>query len=333
MKTLIVLGVVGAIAQLIDGSLGMGYGVTSTTLLVAAGIAPAAASASVHFAEIGTTLASGISHHKLGNVDWRIVRILAVPGALGAFAGATILSSLPAETATPVVGAILLTLGFYVLYRFLALGGSRPEFRGRVRTGFLVPLGLVGGTLDSLGGGGWGPVGTTSLLSSGRVEPRKVVGSIDTSEFVVAVGGSLGFLVGLGAAGINWGYAGALLVGGVIVAPLAAWLVKHLPARVLGTAAGGLIVVTNSRTLLNWADVPTSTITPILLALAAAWITAIVWAVRVERSVRDHDDDADTVVQPVANAAEPATSAPATTTGPASTTTPSVDGEVDTAHA
>ena len=333
MKTLIVLGVVGAIAQLIDGSLGMGYGVTSTTLLVAAGIAPAAASASVHFAEIGTTLASGISHHKLGNVDWRIVRILAVPGALGAFAGATILSSLPAETATPVVGAILLTLGFYVLYRFLALGGSRPEFRGRVRTGFLVPLGLVGGTLDSLGGGGWGPVGTTSLLSSGRVEPRKVVGSIDTSEFVVAVGGSLGFLVGLGAAGINWGYAGALLVGGVIVAPLAAWLVKHLPARVLGTAAGGLIVVTNSRTLLNWADVPTSTITPILLALAAAWITAIVWAVRVERSVRDHDADADTVVQPVANAAEPATSAPATTTGPASTTTPSVDGEVDTAHA
>lgn len=301
MRTLIVLGVVGAIAQLIDGSLGMAYGVTSTTLLVAAGIAPAAASASVHFAEIGTTLASGISHHKLGNVDWRIVRTLAVPGALGAFAGATILSSLPAETATPVVGAILLTLGLYVLYRFLALGGRRPKFRGRVRTGFLIPLGLVGGTLDSLGGGGWGPVGTTSLLSSGRVEPRKVVGSIDTSEFVVAVGGSLGFLVGLGAWGINWSYAAALLIGGVIVAPLAAWFVKHLPARVLGTAAGGLIVVTNSRTLLLWADAPSSAVTPILLALAAAWIAAITWAVRaerhvrardaVERAVRDHDDD------------------------------------------
>ena len=103
MKTLLVLGIVGAIAQLIDGSLGMAYGVTSTTLLVAAGIAPAAASASVHFAEIGTTLASGVSHHRLGNVDWRIVRILAVPGALGAFAGATILSSLPADVAKPVV--------------------------------------------------------------------------------------------------------------------------------------------------------------------------------------------------------------------------------------
>lgn len=294
MKTLIVLGLVGAIAQLIDGSLGMAYGVTSTTLLVAAGIAPAAASASVHFAEIGTTLASGISHHKLGNVDWRIVRVLAVPGALGAFAGATILTNLPADVAKPVVATILLTLGFYVLYRFLRLGGRRPEFKGRVRTAFLVPLGLVGGTLDSLGGGGWGPVGTTSLLSSGRVEPRKVVGSIDTSEFLVAVGGSLGFLLGLGAAGIDWEYAAALLVGGVIVAPFAAWLVKHLPARVLGTAAGGLIVVTNARTLLLWADVPSAAVTPILLGLVAVWISLIVWAVRAERASRAlHDGRGD----------------------------------------
>lgn len=311
MKTLIVLGVVGAIAQLIDGSLGMAYGVTSTTLLVAAGIAPAAASASVHFAEIGTTLASGVSHHKLGNVDWRIVRILAVPGAIGAFAGATLLSSLPADVAKPVVGAILLSLGLYVLYRFLALGGRRPEFRGRVRTGFLIPLGLVGGTLDSLGGGGWGPVGTTSLLSSGRVEPRKVVGSIDTSEFVVAVGGSLGFLVGLGAAGINWGYALALLVGGVLVAPLAAWLVKHLPARVLGTAAGGLIVVTNSRTLLVWAEVPASATTPILLSLVTVWIGLVTWAVLAERRASGGDDD-EAGIDPVGPApAAAAASAPA----------------------
>lgn len=311
VKTLIVLGVVGAIAQLIDGSLGMAYGVTSTTLLVAAGIAPAAASASVHFAEIGTTLASGVSHHRLGNVDWRIVRILAVPGAIGAFAGATLLSSLPADVAKPVVGAILLSLGLYVLYRFLALGGRRPEFRGRVRTGFLVPLGLVGGTLDSLGGGGWGPVGTTSLLSSGRVEPRKVVGSIDTSEFVVAVGGSLGFLVGLGAAGINWGYALALLVGGVLVAPLAAWLVKHLPARVLGTAAGGLIVVTNSRTLLVWAEVPSSATTPILLSLVTVWIGLVTWAVLAERRASGGDDD-EAGIDPVGPApAAAAASAPA----------------------
>ncbi|MDY0114336.1 MAG: sulfite exporter TauE/SafE family protein, partial [Corynebacterium sp.] len=176
---------------------------------------------------------------------------------------------------------------------------------------FLVPLGLVGGTLDSLGGGGWGPVGTTSLLSSGRVEPRKVVGSIDTSEFVVAVGGSLGFLVGLGAAGINWGYALALLVGGVLVAPLAAWLVKHLPARVLGTAAGGLIVVTNSRTLLVWAEVPPSATTPILLALVTVWIGLVTWAVLAERRASGGDDD-EAGIDPVGPApAAAAASAPA----------------------
>ena len=110
-------------------------------------------------------------------------------------------------------------------------------------------MGLVGGTLDSIGGGGWGPVGTTTLLSSGRLEPRKVVGSIDTSEFVVAVGGSLGFIWALGSQGIEWSYAAALLVGGVIAAPIAAWLVRHLAARVLGVAAGGLIVLTNSKTI------------------------------------------------------------------------------------
>ena len=204
----------------------MAYGVTSSTLLIAAGVAPAAASAAVHFSEIGTSLVSGASHHKLGNVDWRTVSILAVPGFVGAFLGATALSNLDAAIAKPIVATILLGLGVYVVYRFLRLGGRRPTFKAPALGGFLAPMGLVAGTLDAVGGGGWGPVGTTSLLSSGRLEPRKVVGSIDTSEFVVAVGGSLGFLLGLGSQGINWGYAGALLAGGVIAAPIAAWLVK-----------------------------------------------------------------------------------------------------------
>ena len=110
-----------------------------------------------------------------------------------------------AAVAKPVVAVILLSLGFYVVYRFLRLGGERPTFKGHPSAAFLAPMGLVAGTLDAVGGGGWGPVGTTSLLSSGRLEPRKVVGSIDTSEFVVAVGGSLGFLFGLGAAGHQLG--------------------------------------------------------------------------------------------------------------------------------
>src|SRR6478736_4577405 len=283
MRNLVLLGLVGLFAQLVDGSLGMAYGVTSSTLLLATGIAPAAASAAVHLAEIGTTLVSGVSHYKLGNVDWRTVGIIAVPGGIGAFLGATALSNIDGETAAPYVGALLLSLGVYVLYRFLALGGKRPTFKGTLSKRFLAPLGLVAGAIDAMGGGGWGPVGTTSLLSSGRREPRKVIGSIDTSEFVVAIGASLGFLFGLGSAGINWGYAGALLAGGVIAAPVAAWLVKHLAARVLGVAAGGLIILTNSKTLLEAVGVPGVGVAVAAALIFVLWISGIVWAVKQER--------------------------------------------------
>lgn len=283
MRKLLVLGFVGLLAQLIDGSLGMAYGVTSSTLLLAAGVAPAAASAAVHFSEIGTSLVSGFSHHKLGNVDWRTVSILALPGFVGAFAGATLLSNMNGDTAKPIVAGILLSLGIYVIYRFLVLGGRRPTFKSRPSAKMLAPMGLVGGTLDAVGGGGWGPVGTTTLLSSGRLEPRKVIGSIDTSEFVVAVGGSLGFIFALGSQGILWSYALALLAGGVIAAPIAAWLVRKLPARVLGVAAGGLIVLTNTKTIVESLGGSGTLVAVVAAALAVLWISGIVWAVKQER--------------------------------------------------
>ncbi len=279
------LGVVGLFAQLVDGSLGMAYGVTSATLLLATGLAPAAASAAVHFSEIGTTLVSGAAHTRFGNVDWRTVSILAVPGFLGAFAGATALSHLNGDAAKPWVAGLLLALGGYVIWRFLALGGRRPQFRNRPATRFLLPLGLVAGAMDAIGGGGWGPVGTTALLSSGRLEPRKVVGSIDTAEFVVAVGGSLGFLIGLGSQGIYWGYAVALLVGGMVAAPFAAWVVRRLPGRVLGVGAGGLIVVTNAATVAQSAGAGAVLIGLLVAALAVAWAGGVGWAVRQERAV------------------------------------------------
>ena len=290
MRNLIVLGVVGLFAQLVDGSLGMAYGVTSSTLLLAAGIAPAAASAAVHFSEIGTTLVSGFAHHKLGNVDWRTVSIIAVPGGIGAFFGATFLVSIPGDVAKPWVAALLLGLGIYVIWRFLVLGGRRPQFKGQLSKRFLAPLGLFAGAMDAIGGGGWGPVGTTSLLSSGRLEPRKVVGSIDTSEFVVAVGGSLGFLLALGSQGINFGFAAALFVGGAIAAPFAAWLVRRLPARVLGVAAGGLIVLTNSKTILESLGMQGELVAVTAAVLFVTWISMIVWAVRQERAVRLEDE-------------------------------------------
>jgi uncharacterized protein len=290
MPSLLVLAVVGLFAQLVDGSLGMAYGVTSSSLLLVSGIAPAAASAAVHLSEVGTTLVSGFSHWKFGNVDWRIVGIMAVPGGVAAYVGATFLVSLDGDTAKPYVALLLTALGAYVLWRFLKLGGRRPQFKGKLSAVFLVPLAGVAGLMDAIGGGGWGPVGTTSLLSSGRVEPRKVVGSIDTSEFLVAVGASLGFLMALGSEGIDFAWVGALLVGGILAAPLAAFLVRHMPARILGVAAGGLIIVTNTKTLLesSWIGLEKDSdiVWAIVGILALIWVSLIAKAVSAERASR-----------------------------------------------
>ena len=264
----------------------MAYGVTSTTLLLAVGVAPSAASAAVHLSEVGTSLVSGFSHWRLGNVDWRTVGIMALPGGIGAFAGATFLSSLPGEVAEPWMAGLLLGLGIYVLYRFLVLGGRRPQFKGHHSAAFLMPLGLVGGLMDAVGGGGWGPVGTTTLLSSGRIEPRKVVGSIDTSEFVVAVGGSIGFLMALGSQGVDWEYAAALLAGGVVAAPIAAWLVRLLPARILGVLAGGIIVLTNVKTIAESFGADGLTVALLATAWILVWGQLVVVAVRAERRAR-----------------------------------------------
>jgi uncharacterized membrane protein YfcA len=193
MRKLVVLAVVGFVAQLIDGSLGMGYGVTSSTLLVLAGLTPAAASASVHFSELGTNVASGLSHWRLKNVDWRVVARIAGPGAVGAFLGATVLSHLSTEAAAPVMSVILALLGAYIIVRFVI--GIRPAIKKQLTVKFLIPLGTFAGFIDATGGGGWGPVATPALLADGRMEPRKVIGSIDTAEFAVSASASLGFIL------------------------------------------------------------------------------------------------------------------------------------------
>ncbi len=282
MRKLIVFALVGFAAQLIDGSLGMGYGVTSSTLLVLAGLTPAAASASVHFSELGTNLASGVSHWRLKNVDWGVVARIAGPGAVGAFFGATVLSNLSTEAAAPVMAAILAALGLYIVIRFVL--GVRPTLKKALTIRFLAPLGLFAGFVDATGGGGWGPVATPALLVDGRLEPRKVIGSIDTSEFAVSAAASIGFLVGLGAAGINWGFALALLAGGLVAAPLAAYLVRVAPAHLLGVAVGGLILLTNSRTLLKTFDVAEPTRWIVYAAVVA--LTVVGLRVAVQRSRR-----------------------------------------------
>ncbi|GAA3397121.1 sulfite exporter TauE/SafE family protein [Cryptosporangium minutisporangium] len=255
MTRFLVFVLVGLGAQLVDGSLGMAFGVTATTLLLTSGVTAAVASASVHLAEIGSTLVSGVAHWRFQNVDWKLVVRLGVPGAVGAFVGASLLSRLSTDVAAPWTSAILLVLGVYIVLRFAttAIDGqlaARPPLRKRA----LVPLGLTAGFIDATGGGGWGPVATSTLLSAKRTEPRKVIGSVSASEFLVAVFASLGFLIGLGNEAIDWAVVGGLLAGGVVAAPLAAWLVKHLPVPLLGTGAGGLLVLTNVRTLFKQTD-------------------------------------------------------------------------------
>jgi uncharacterized protein len=284
VRTFVLLALVGLVAQLVDGSLGMAYGVTSQSLLLAVGLAPALASASVHIAEVGTTLASGASHWRFGNVDWGKVGWLAVPGGVGAFLGAVVLSSvISAEAAEPIVAIFLFALGVYILTRFAFRRREKPVVVRPISRGFLGPLGFVAGFLDAAGGGGWGPISTPTLLSSRRMEPRKVVGTVDTSEFVVALAASLGFLLALSFAEIPWRVVGALLVGGLVAAPVAAWIVRILPARILGTAVAGVILVTNMKTFLEAMGVGGGLAIVIYVLIVLVWLAALGHSLMVNR--------------------------------------------------
>jgi uncharacterized membrane protein YfcA len=284
MRSLILLAIVGLIAQLVDGSLGMAYGVTSTTLLLAVGISPALASASVHIAEVGTCAMSGVSHWRFGNVDWSKIVWLAVPGAIGAFLGAVVLVSvITAEAAEPIVAVFLFSLGIFVLARFSFRRHERPVRERPIPRAFIGPLGFVAGFLDAAGGGGWGPISTPTLLSSGRMQPRKVIGTVDTSEFVVALAASLGFLISLSFANIPWQLVGALLVGGLIAAPIAAWIVRILPARIMGTAVGGFILIVNMKTFLEAIGVSGGLSLLIYVLIVVFWVTALAHSIMVNR--------------------------------------------------
>lgn len=284
MQTLILVAIAGLAAQLVDGSLGMGYGLTSSTLLIFAGLTPAAASASVHLAEVGTTALSGIAHHRFGNVDWHAVRRIAIPGGIGAFLGATLLSSLSTESAKPLASTLLFTLGIYVLLRFL-LGKARIQRKGTPGLRLLAPLGLIGGFIDATGGGGWGPVTTPTLLADGRLAPNRVIGTVSASEFIVALSASAGFFTALGGEIVHVEYVAALLAGGLIAAPLAAYLVRHLNPRLLGVIVGGFICFTNARVLLSAAGVSGDLFLAAYVVLIAVWsasIAAVVIALKRE---------------------------------------------------
>eukprot|EP00326_Haptolina_ericina_P003986 CAMPEP_0181228374 /NCGR_PEP_ID=MMETSP1096-20121128/33312_1 /TAXON_ID=156174 ORGANISM="Chrysochromulina ericina, Strain CCMP281" /NCGR_SAMPLE_ID=MMETSP1096 /ASSEMBLY_ACC=CAM_ASM_000453 /LENGTH=341 /DNA_ID=CAMNT_0023321891 /DNA_START=61 /DNA_END=1082 /DNA_ORIENTATION=+ len=226
----------GFAAQLVDGSLGMGYGVTSSSMLVAWGLSPTVASASVHLAQLGTTAASGLAHFKLDNVDLATVRCISPSGVIGAFIGAMLLSSLPAAEAKTCASVLLFSLGAYILARFHG-HTSRPVVDGRPNLKLLAPIGLIGGFVDATGGGGWGPVATSALLADGRLTPCRVIGTVSASEFFVTIAAVCGFLATLGThaggAGVRPSLVVALLLGGLLAAPIAPRLVTRLEPNVL----------------------------------------------------------------------------------------------------
>jgi uncharacterized protein len=236
---------VGFIAQMIDGALGMAYGVSSNSFLLSLGIPPAAASASVHMAEVLTTGVSGVSHWKLGNVDWRLVKRLLIPGVIGGVAGAYMLTSVDGEVIKPYIAAYLLIMGGVIVYKaFTIVPRIKPDGYHGPRVSL---LGLIGGFCDAIGGGGWGPVVTSTLVARGK-NPRMTIGSVNFSEFFVTLGQSVIFVLTLNFSEY-WQIILGLLVGGGMAAPIAAKLTQKLPLKYLMIFVGVLIIGLSIRTL------------------------------------------------------------------------------------
>ena len=228
---------VGFAAQVVDGALGMAFGVLSNTLLISLGVAPAAASAGVHTVESFTTCVSGISHIAHRNVDWKLLARLTIPGMIGAALGAYVLTQVDGATAKPFVLGYLTLIGLFLVWR----GVRYPPHHKPPSV--IEPLGLAGGFLDAAGGGGWGPVVTGNLLVQGA-EPRKTIGTVNTAEFLVTLTASITFVAALGLAAFTVATLG-LLIGGVLAAPLGAWLVKRVPAKPLLVLVGILLTLTS----------------------------------------------------------------------------------------
>ncbi|WP_408896185.1 sulfite exporter TauE/SafE family protein [Nocardioides sp. R1-1] len=246
-----VFALAGGLAQLVDGTLGMGFGVTSATVLLAVGVAPATASAATHAAKLPTTFVSGISHWRAGNVDKAVLVRVALPGAVGGFVGAVILTSISLEAAKSSMAVLLLFFGFVILARFGFGLRIIPTPKSGHTARWLSPIGLLGGFVDATGGGGWGPVVTPSLMTVTSHEPRRVVGTTNAAEFVVALSVSTGFVTGAAHQDIPWLPVLGLVLGGVVVAPVAARLAGRLPHAPMGAMVGGLVILVNAVTVVG----------------------------------------------------------------------------------
>lgn len=236
--------IVGFLAQMVDGAIGMAYGVVSTTVLLSFGVPPATASACVHTAETFTTGASGLAHWKLGNVDRRLIWRLAVPGVIGGIIGAYVLSNLPGELLRPYISGYLLLIGLFIVYKAVH---KKHSFLDEPPNN-VAPLGFVGGLVDALGGGGWGPIVTSTLLGQGTT-PRYAIGSVNMAEFFVTLAISSTFFLTVGLE--LWPIITGLIIGGLIAAPFAALATKHIPDKVLMILVGSVVMLLSLRTIVK----------------------------------------------------------------------------------
>jgi uncharacterized membrane protein YfcA len=234
---------VGFAAQMIDGAIGMAYGVTSASVLLSLGVPPATTSACVHAAETFTTAASGAAHWRLGNVDRKLLVRLAVPGMIGGAIGAYVLTALPGEKIKPFINAYLLLIGLFIIWKAATKGTGDAPPPSRV-----APLGFIGGLLDSIGGGGWGPVVTSTLIGQGTT-PRYAIGTVNLAEFFVTVTISATFVFTIGLE--LWPIIAGLIIGGVIAAPFAAYATKRIPPKILMILVGGVVVILSLRGIIN----------------------------------------------------------------------------------
>ncbi len=242
-KEFLLYCVAGFIAQLIDGTLGMAYGVSCTSFLLHLGVPPVLASASVHTAEVFTTGVSGLSHLYHGNVDKKLFMRLAIPGIIGAMIGAFLLAQvLDGNAIKPFISAYLMVLGILIIIKSI----KEPLFKEEIKN--VAPLGLIGGALDSIGGGGWGPIVTSNIIQKGRT-PQITIGTVNTAEFFVAFFSTGVFLFFLGLEG--WKTILGLVVGGVLAAPIGAYVLRFIKPRILMFIVGLVIIISSLFTIIT----------------------------------------------------------------------------------
>ena len=246
MKTFLICVLCGFLAQLIDGTLGMAYGVSSSTLLRAMGQSSAMASFCTHTAEIFTTLASGVSHFTMKNIDRSLLIRLIVPGVIGGVTGAYLLTGLDDSVISPVVSVYLIIMGAVIFAKAFKKPKRQPRKIGKA----VYPLALIGGFSDSIGGGGWGPVVTSTLVAA-DCDVRTTIGSVNTAEFFVTLAESAAFFLTIGSLGDALPATVGLILGGVAASPIAAWLCRKIPVKPLIAIVGAVIVVLNAWKLVH----------------------------------------------------------------------------------